>query len=174
LTNIFSSGRQAQDGLATTLSHLSSKSLSALPFSKSVSCGTSQSRIMSDGSSQVPTHFRKLRYTVYSMMVIIASLGITLTMGWIFQCTPFLSNFVFSIDSTSCVNYDYFRWSTYTTTFSSKYKLTRTAWIGLGLPIDGLILAVPLQILKRTLLKSHERKILRWVFSANLLGTVAL
>ena len=45
-------------------------------------------------------------------------------------------------------------------------------WIALSLPIDFLILAVPLQLLKRTRIRQHERKILRLVFSANLLGTL--
>jgi hypothetical protein len=51
-------------------------------------------------------------------------------------------------------------------------KLNWTVWIGLSIPIDFLILAVPLSILSRTRMPERERKILRLIFSANLLGTV--
>lgn len=52
------------------------------------------------------------------------------------------------------------------------HKLSWTAWVGLSLPIDFLLLAVPLQILKRTRMPERERRVLRLVFSANLLGTL--
>ena len=120
----------------------------------------------------VPQHFKALRYTVYSLAAFIACLGATMTFSWIFQCTPFLSNFLWGVNATSCVNYDYFRWSMYNNHVLLRLKLTFTVWIGLSLSIDFLILAVPWQLLKRTQLKEHERKILRLVFSANFLGTI--
>lgn len=95
-----------------------------------------------------------------------------MTFGWFFECTPVISNFVWSINSTSCVNYDIFRWCTCNIFLLLSQKLIWIVWIGLSLPIDFLILAVPLQLLKRTRIREHERKILRLVFSANLLGTL--
>ena len=73
-----------------------------------------------------------------------------MTFSWLFQCTPFVSNFVWSIDATSCVNYDYFRWCKYNNAVLRLRVLMNIAWIGLSLSIDFLILIVPLQILKRS------------------------
>ncbi len=50
-----------------------------------------------------------LRYCVYGLIAVSSSLGITLTTTWLFGCTPFLSNFVWNIDSNTCVNFDIFR-----------------------------------------------------------------
>ncbi|KAG0649370.1 hypothetical protein D0Z07_4120 [Hyphodiscus hymeniophilus] len=105
----------------------------------------------------LPHHRTALRYSVFGLATFIGLLGLTLTFAWYFQCTPFLSNFVWSIDATSCVNYDIFRWM----------------WIGLSIPIDLLIVAVPLRILHQTRMPERERRILRLVFGANLLGTIA-
>ena len=120
----------------------------------------------------VPHHRMALRYTVFGLTTVIGLLGLALTFAWMFQCTPFLSNFLYSVNATSCVNYDIFRWSMYEETSILLYKLTYIVWIGLSIPIDLLILAVPLRILHQTRMPERERRILRLVFSANLLGTM--
>jgi hypothetical protein len=40
--------------------------------------------------------------------------------------------------------------------------------------IDLVLVTIPLQILKRAKLKVHERKLLKMIFSATLLGTMTL
>jgi hypothetical protein len=124
-------------------------------------------------SSAVPHHLRALRYSVFGLATFIGLLGLALTFAWFFQCTPFLSNFVWSINATSCVNYDIFRWSRHRSTPSLLPKLNSIVWIGLSVPIDLLILAVPLRILHRTRMPEGEKRILKLVFSANLLGTLS-
>ncbi|KAL5316779.1 hypothetical protein ACEPPN_015830 [Leptodophora sp. 'Broadleaf-Isolate-01'] len=57
----------------------------------------------------------------------------------------------------SCVNYDIFRW----------------LWISVSVPIDLVIMSVPLRILNRVRLRVHEKRILQMVFCATLLGTIA-
>jgi len=74
----------------------------------------------------------------------------------LFECQPFLSNFVWSIQSNSCINYDILRW----------------LWVGLSIPIDFAILSIPLEILKKTKLPPIENRVLKMVFAANLLGTI--
>jgi len=51
-------------------------------------------------------------------------------------------------------------------------KLTSVVWIGLSLPIDFLLMLIPLRILKRSNIQGRERRILKWVFCATLLGTI--
>jgi len=103
------------------------------------------------------THQKGLRYCVYSFIVLIAAVGTTLTFGWIFQCSPFLSNFLWAENSISCVNDDVWRW----------------LWIGASIPIDIAIMIVPMKILQKTRLRNHERRLLKLVFGATLLGTIA-
>ena len=40
--------------------------------------------------------------------------------------------------------------------------------------IDLVLVTIPLQILKRAKLQVHERKLLKMIFSATLLGTITL
>jgi hypothetical protein len=76
-------------------------------------------------------------------------------MLWLFGCSPFLSNFLWSVPMDACINTDILRW----------------LWVGVSVPIDLFIMAVPLRILKAARLRDHERRILKMVFSATLLGT---
>lgn len=56
------------------------------------------------------------------------------------------------------------------TSFAS--MLTILVWISVSVPIDMAIMSVPIRILNRTSLRQHEKRILRMVFCATLLGTV--
>jgi hypothetical protein len=49
---------------------------------------------------------------------------------------------------------------------------TSIVWIALNIPIDVCILIIPAQLLKKVQLREHERRILKMVFSATLLGTL--
>lgn len=104
----------------------------------------------------LPQHLKALRYGTYALCILISSLGITLTCLWLFGCEPFVSNFLWSVLSTECLNPDIIRW----------------LWVGVSIPIDAILVVIPLQILKRAKLRSHERRILKLVFSATLLGTI--
>ncbi|KUJ16976.1 uncharacterized protein LY89DRAFT_68688 [Mollisia scopiformis] len=101
-------------------------------------------------------HHKSSTYCVYGLCTLIASLGLTMSFSWLFDCSPFLSNFVWSIQTNTCINYDIFRY----------------LWIGVSIPIDLAILSVPVQFLKRLKLRTHERRILKMVFAATLLGTI--
>lgn len=101
-------------------------------------------------------HLKSLRYCVLALCAVICSLGTTMTCSYFFGCQPFLSNFLWSVDEISCINYDIFRW----------------LWISVSVPIDMAIMSVPIRILNRTSLRQHEKRILRMVFCATLLGTV--
>ncbi|KAH7313021.1 hypothetical protein BKA65DRAFT_150392 [Rhexocercosporidium sp. MPI-PUGE-AT-0058] len=102
-------------------------------------------------------NLKSLRYCVFGLCTIIASLGVVCTLPWVFGCSPFLSNFLWSVTMESCVNYDIFRW----------------LWISVSVPIDLVIMSVPLRILNRVRLRVHEKRILQMVFCATLLGTIA-
>ncbi|CZR62151.1 uncharacterized protein PAC_12048 [Phialocephala subalpina] len=102
------------------------------------------------------THHKKLRYCVYGLCAVIISLGLTMTISWMTNCKPFLSNFLWSVWPDSCINFDIFRY----------------LWIGVSIPIDLAIMSVPLHILSRLKLRTHERRILKMVFCATLLGTI--
>ncbi|TVY38055.1 hypothetical protein LSUB1_G005944 [Lachnellula subtilissima] len=104
----------------------------------------------------LPIHFKKMRLCVYALAVLIALLGVTMGVAWVFQCSPFLSNFRWSVEPVVCVNWDIFRW----------------VWIGLSLPIDFLLMLIPLLILKRSNIQGLERRILKWCFLATFLGTI--
>lgn len=106
----------------------------------------------------LPTHFRKLRWGVYGLCTIIISLMLAMCFAWWLGCVPFDSNFVWSINSAYCINYDIFRW----------------LWVGVGMAIDLVLVTIPLQILKRAKLRVHERKLLKMIFSATLIGTITL
>jgi hypothetical protein len=54
----------------------------------------------------------------------------------------------------------------------TKTQLTVVVWIGLSIPIDCVLLFIPLRILKRARLREQERRILKMVFCATLLGTI--
>ena len=84
-------------------------------------------------------------------------LGITESCIWIFQCRPFLSNFVYEIDSVWCIPLDPVHY----------------LWVAISIPIDLAIISIPFEILRQTNLKRHERRVLLLVFGANLLGTIA-
>lgn len=58
----------------------------------------------------VPTHFTKLRWGVYGLCTIIISLMLAMCFAWWLGCVPFDSNFLWSINSAYCINYDIFRW----------------------------------------------------------------
>lgn len=47
-------------------------------------------------------------------------------------------------------------------------------WVGFSIPIDLVLVTIPLQILKRAKLRDHERKLLKMIFCATLLGTAIL
>jgi len=102
-------------------------------------------------------HHKNLRYWVYGLCAIIMSLGLTMTFSWFFDCTPALSNFWWNVQPDSCINYDIFRY----------------LWIAVSIPIDIAILNVPIQFLRRLRLRTHERRILKLVFGATVLGTIS-
>ncbi|CZT10298.1 hypothetical protein WAI453_009384 [Rhynchosporium graminicola] len=102
-------------------------------------------------------NLKSLRYCVFGLCAIIASLGAVCTFPWIFGCSPFLSNFYWSVPMDSCTNYDIFRW----------------LWISVSVPVDLVIMSVPLRILNRVRLRVHEKRILQMVFCATFLGTLA-
>ncbi|KAL3420034.1 integral membrane protein [Phlyctema vagabunda] len=104
----------------------------------------------------LPHHLKGLRYSVYGLCTLIFSLGATMTFAWLFQCTPIESNFLWSVASSSCFNYDILRW----------------LWIAISVPIDLVLLFIPWRLLQQLLLQEHERRILKLVFSATLLGTI--
>ncbi|PMD47486.1 hypothetical protein L207DRAFT_576263 [Hyaloscypha variabilis F] len=106
----------------------------------------------------LPTHFRGLRYFVWTLCAVIFSLMLAMALSWWLACEPFDSNFVWAINSTECINYDIFRW----------------LWVGFSIPIDIILVTIPLQILKRAKLRVHERKLLKWIFSSTLMGTLIL
>jgi len=106
----------------------------------------------------LPAHFRGLRYGVYGLCTLILSLMFAMSLSWWVGCQPFDSNFVWSIPTVICINYDIFRW----------------LWIGFSIPIDLVLTIIPLQILKRAKLRNHEKRILKMVFCATLLGTITL
>ncbi|KAL2061037.1 hypothetical protein VTL71DRAFT_9089 [Oculimacula yallundae] len=102
-------------------------------------------------------NLRTLRYCVFGLCAIIASLGTVCTLIWVFGCSPFLSNFDWRVPMDSCTNFDIFRW----------------LWISISVPIDLIIMSVPLRILNRVRLRLHEKRILQMVFCATFLGTIA-
>jgi hypothetical protein len=161
----------------------------------------------------VPQHLKGLIYGTYALCILISCLGITLTCLWLFGCEPFVSNFLWSVLSTECLNPDIIRWrECYTFPLIENLLLISTVWVGVSIPIDAILVIIPLQyvrlfvllllmcklgdswrmllsppdscswersvtnlsdrILKRAKLRSHERRILKLVFSATLLGTI--
>ncbi len=50
----------------------------------------------------------------------------------------------------------------------------KAVWVGFSIPIDIILVTIPLQILKRAKLRVHERKLLKWIFSSTLMGTLIL
>lgn len=101
-------------------------------------------------------HHKNLRYYTIALCALIFSLAVTMVFGWMFTCRPVLSNFLWNTLADSCVNYDIFRY----------------LWIAVSVPIDIAIMSVPLRILKRASLRTHEKRVLRMVFCATLLGTM--
>ncbi|KAH8802904.1 hypothetical protein F5884DRAFT_803653 [Xylogone sp. PMI_703] len=104
----------------------------------------------------LPHHLKALRFWVYGLCALIVSLGITMTFSWLFACQPFLSNFDWDVLASYCINYDIFRW----------------LWIAVSVPIDVVLLYVPYKLLKKMRLQTHEQRILKLIFGANLLGTI--
>lgn len=58
--------------------------------------------------------------------------------------------------------------------FSTREMLIGVVWVGFSIPIDLVLVTIPLQILKRAKLKDHERRLLKMIFCATLLGTAIL
>ncbi|PBP27174.1 plasma membrane protein, partial [Diplocarpon rosae] len=113
-------------------------------------------KIVTHSLSLVSHNLKGLRYCVYGLCVMTAGLGLTCASAWSMGCQPFLANFLWTVSSESCVNYDIFRW----------------LWISVSVPIDMVIMGVPLRILKRVRLRDYEKRILQLVFCATLLGTI--
>ncbi|KAF2090319.1 hypothetical protein K490DRAFT_5568, partial [Saccharata proteae CBS 121410] len=105
----------------------------------------------------LPFTYKRLRYAVYVLCGVIMGLGIANALIWLFQCQPFLSNFDYSIANAWCINVDY----------------SRYAWAGISVPIDIVLIWIPIAILKKTGLQKHERIALMMVFGMNALGTCA-
>lgn len=104
----------------------------------------------------LPYPFQTLRWLVYALCVAILLLGFALANIWLFQCRPFLSNFIYTIESSWCMN----------------IEAARLSWVGLSVLIDLVIIAIPFAIIKRAALKPFERMALMLVFGASLLGTI--
>jgi len=105
----------------------------------------------------LPYPFVTLRRWVYVFCALIMSLAIVETCIWEFQCQPIKSNFDYFMNQSWCIDIDYVRY----------------LWEGISIPIDIVIVAIPCQILRKTRLQRHEKKVLMLVFAANLLGTLA-
>ena len=56
--------------------------------------------------SIVPETYRRLRLAVRCLAVAIMGLGIAECLIWVFQCQPFLSNFIYSVDANWCADVD--------------------------------------------------------------------
>ena len=58
----------------------------------------------------VTPHHKSLRYGTIGLSCLIFSIGNVMFWSWLFQCQPAISNFLWSVDPDTCINYDYFRW----------------------------------------------------------------
>lgn len=94
----------------TILSFLVSSYLSAFASFRSVSCPAHLGTELTLTIIPVTHNLKGLRYCVYGLCVVIASLGLVCTFPWVMGCQPFMSNFNWDITMESCVNMDIFRW----------------------------------------------------------------
>jgi hypothetical protein len=145
-------GTSQQDGLAIISLLAASRYLFAAVFWKSV-CALaiicSKKVKVTDCSSSVPQHLKGLRYGTYALCTLITCLGITLTCLWLFGCEPFVSNFLWSVLSTECLNPDIIRWrECYTFPLIEKLLLIFKVWVGVSIPIDAILVIIPLQYVR--------------------------
>ncbi|KAK6528885.1 hypothetical protein TWF694_004116 [Orbilia ellipsospora] len=104
----------------------------------------------------VPFHMLILRRLIYVLMCITFSLGLSISLCHLLQCTPLISNFDATVKQQHCFNID----------------IPRFTWIGISISIDLCILAIPWVIIHRSKIQPSERRILMIVFSGNLMGTL--
>lgn len=61
----------------------------------------------------VPITYPHLRRFIYVIAIAITSLGIAASCVWVFQCQPFLSNFIFEVSSDWCADISMLRYCKY-------------------------------------------------------------
>ncbi|KAF3227062.1 hypothetical protein TWF106_010550 [Orbilia oligospora] len=105
----------------------------------------------------IPDHRARLQHFVYVLSSAIMVLGLVEAGIWVFNCSPVAGNFIYNIEGTSCPPVDKARWS----------------WIIFSTIVDGAVLWIPWRILQQSGLPPAERRVLKLVFGANLLGTLA-
>ncbi|EPS38302.1 hypothetical protein H072_8108 [Dactylellina haptotyla CBS 200.50] len=104
----------------------------------------------------IPDHRQRLQHFVYVLSSAIMVLGIVEAGIWVFNCSPVQGNFIYNIEGTECPPVDKARWS----------------WIIFSILVDSALLWIPWRILQQSGLPTAERRVLKLVFGANLLGTL--
>ncbi|KAF3929888.1 hypothetical protein AA313_de0200432 [Arthrobotrys entomopaga] len=104
----------------------------------------------------IPDQFSRLQHFVYVLSSAIMILGLIEACIWIFNCTPVIGNFVYNAEDVSCPSVTNARWS----------------WIVFSVVVDLAMLWIPSWILRQSGLPTAERRVLKLVFAANMLGTL--
>ncbi|KAF3933225.1 hypothetical protein ABW20_dc0109823 [Dactylellina cionopaga] len=104
----------------------------------------------------IPDHRARLQHFVYVLSTAIMVLGLVEAGVWVFNCSPVKGNFIYNVENLVCPPVDKARWS----------------WIIFSTMIDMAILWIPWRILQQSGLPTAERRVLKFVFAANLLGTL--
>ncbi|KAK6358193.1 hypothetical protein TWF730_007545 [Orbilia blumenaviensis] len=85
------------------------------------------------------------------------TLGLMEALIWVFNCSPMAANFIYDLEALDCKRLDKSRW----------------LWIIFSIFVDAAILWIPWRVLRQAGLPATERRVLKLVFAANLLGTLA-
>ncbi|KAK6341398.1 hypothetical protein TWF696_008474 [Orbilia brochopaga] len=104
----------------------------------------------------IPDHRTRLQHFVYVLSTAIMIIGLVQAGVWVFNCSPVEANFIYNVEHMNCPAVDKARWS----------------WIAFSAVIDSALLWIPWRILQHAGLPTAERRVLKLVFAANLLGTL--
>jgi hypothetical protein len=125
----------------------------------------------------VPETYPRVRRLIYIIAISIMSLGISLSCVWVFQCQPFLSNFVWSIEPTWCADIFIARYGMYLYlkfVLLSRLRLKQLpVWVAASVIFDFVLAYIPYMLMRQLILDAHKRNVLMVVFSAILLGSIA-
>ncbi|KAJ6263118.1 hypothetical protein Dda_1677 [Drechslerella dactyloides] len=104
----------------------------------------------------IPDHRTRLQHFVYVLSTSAIIIGLVQAGVWVFNCSPVESNFIYNVEHMACPPVDKARWS----------------WIVFSILVDSALLWIPWRILQQSGLPTAERRVLKLVFAANLLGTL--
>jgi hypothetical protein len=105
----------------------------------------------------VPDHHPRVQHFIYVLVTAILGLGLVEAYLWTFNCSPVKANFIYNLPNFNCPAEDRAHW----------------IWIVLSVTFDVAMLLIPWFILREAGLPKGEKRVLRAVFAANLLGTMA-